>query len=307
MRYAGGILGGTWPALLASDLGAGTFDGAHLVENFEYLNPGNTYFNKYYTLFSKIDTEPERFLEFERWWGGFFLMDRQEIKWIVENLFVGQQPLAGRCRVVRGTRLRPAGHQVADHPVRVARRQHHAAAAGVQLGCRPLSDHGRPQGEWAGDRWPDAQERRPSRHLRFRPGCQARAHPDRRPDRVHRASAPRTLRHAGRGAEDGRERALRCPADRAAGRGPPGPAEIRPQGRDAVRDGRDDLRGARLRLRNLRPPSRFGDGDARRRGRQASHASPAGAALGGVGSQSVPVAAQGHGRHRAGEPGAARQ
>ncbi len=89
MRYAGGILGGTWPALLASDLGAGTFDGAHLVENFEYLNPGNTYFNKYYTLFSKIDTEPERFLEFERWWGGFFLMDRQEIKWIVENLFVG--------------------------------------------------------------------------------------------------------------------------------------------------------------------------------------------------------------------------
>ncbi|WP_371826862.1 DUF3141 domain-containing protein [Microvirga sp. VF16] len=89
MRYAGGILGGTWPALLASDLGAGKFDGAYLVENFEYLNPSNTYFDKYYTLFSKIDTEPERFLEFERWWGGFFLMGRDEIKWIVENLFVG--------------------------------------------------------------------------------------------------------------------------------------------------------------------------------------------------------------------------
>ena len=89
MRYAGGMLGGTWPALLASDLGAGTFDGAYLVENFESLNPANTYFDKYYNLFSKIDTEPERFLEFERWWGGFFLMDRQEIKWIVENLFVG--------------------------------------------------------------------------------------------------------------------------------------------------------------------------------------------------------------------------
>ncbi|EIM29414.1 DUF3141 domain-containing protein [Microvirga lotononidis] len=89
MRYAGGLLGGLWPALLASDLGAGKFDGASLVENFEYLNPANTYFDKYYTLFSKIDTEPERFLEFERWWGGFFLMNRQEIKWIVENLFVG--------------------------------------------------------------------------------------------------------------------------------------------------------------------------------------------------------------------------
>jgi len=95
MRYAGGMLGGTWPALLVSDLGAGTFDGAYLVENFEYLNPANTYFNKYYTLFSKIDTEPERFLEFERWWGGFFLMDRQEIKWIVENLFVGNNLAAG--------------------------------------------------------------------------------------------------------------------------------------------------------------------------------------------------------------------
>jgi pimeloyl-ACP methyl ester carboxylesterase len=89
MRYAGGMLGGTWPALLASDLGAGTFDGAYLVDNFEALNPANTYFDKYYNLFSKIDTEPDRFLEFERWWGGFFLMDRQEIKWIVENLFVG--------------------------------------------------------------------------------------------------------------------------------------------------------------------------------------------------------------------------
>ena len=95
MRYAGGILGGVWPALLASDLGAGQFDGACLVDNFEYLNPANTYFDKYYNLFSKIDTEPERFLEFERWWGGFFLMDRQEIKWIVENLFVGNNLAAG--------------------------------------------------------------------------------------------------------------------------------------------------------------------------------------------------------------------
>ncbi|HEX2727269.1 MAG TPA: DUF3141 domain-containing protein, partial [Beijerinckiaceae bacterium] len=102
MRYAGGILGGAWPALLASDLGAGQFDGAHLVENFEYLNPANTFFNKYYTLFSKIDTEPERFLEFERWWGGFFLMDRQEIKWIVENLFVGNKLAAGEAEWSEG-------------------------------------------------------------------------------------------------------------------------------------------------------------------------------------------------------------
>jgi hypothetical protein len=95
MRYAGGMLGGVWPALFASDLGGGQFDGAHLVENFESLNPANTFFDKYYNLFSKIDTEPERFLEFERWWGGYFLMDRREIKWIVQNLFVGNNLAAG--------------------------------------------------------------------------------------------------------------------------------------------------------------------------------------------------------------------
>ena len=49
------------------------------------------------------------------------------------------------------------------------------------------------------------------------------------------------------------------------------------------------------------------DGDAHRRGREAGLPSAAGAALGGVGSQPVPVAAQGHGRHGEGEPGAARR
>ncbi|MBF9232437.1 DUF3141 domain-containing protein [Microvirga alba] len=102
MRYAGGILGGTWPALLASDLGGGIFDGAYLVDNFEYLNPANTFFDKYYNLFSKIDTEPQRFLEFERWWGGFFLMGRDEITWIVENLFVGNKLATGKAEWSEG-------------------------------------------------------------------------------------------------------------------------------------------------------------------------------------------------------------
>jgi pimeloyl-ACP methyl ester carboxylesterase len=102
MRYAGGMLGGIWPALLASDLGGGQFDGAYLVENFENLNPANTLFEKYYNLFAKIDTEPERFLEFERWWGGFFLMNREEIKWIVDNLFVGNKLAAGGAEWSKG-------------------------------------------------------------------------------------------------------------------------------------------------------------------------------------------------------------
>jgi len=89
MRYAGGLLGGTWLASLSSDLGAGTFDGAWLVQNFENLNPANTFWNKYYQVFANVDTEAERFLEFERWWGGYFLLNAEEIEWITQNLFVG--------------------------------------------------------------------------------------------------------------------------------------------------------------------------------------------------------------------------
>ena len=95
MRYAAGLLGGTWMASLASDLGNGVFDGAWLVQNFENLNPANTFWDKHYHLFSNIDTEPPRFLDFERWWGGFYLMNRQEIEWITRNLFVGNKLWSG--------------------------------------------------------------------------------------------------------------------------------------------------------------------------------------------------------------------
>ncbi len=95
MRYSGGNLGGTWLASLTSDLGDGIFDGAYLVENFENLNPANTFWDKYYHLFANVDTEPPRFLEFERWWGGFYLMNREEIEWITRNLFVGNKLWTG--------------------------------------------------------------------------------------------------------------------------------------------------------------------------------------------------------------------
>ena len=67
MRYSGGLLGGTWLSSMVSDLSNGVFDGAWLVQNFEGLNPANTYWNKYYHLFANVDTESPRFLEFERW------------------------------------------------------------------------------------------------------------------------------------------------------------------------------------------------------------------------------------------------
>ena len=95
MRYAGGLLGGTWLASLCSDLGAGTFDGAWLVQNFENLNPANTFWDKYYKVFAGIDTEAPRFLEFERWWGGYYLLNGEEIEWITQNLFVGNKLWSG--------------------------------------------------------------------------------------------------------------------------------------------------------------------------------------------------------------------
>lgn len=95
MRYAGGLLGGTWLASLVSDLGAGKFDGAWLVQNFENLNPANTFWDKYYQVFANVDTEADRFLEFERWWGGYYLLNREEIEWITQNLFVGNRLWSG--------------------------------------------------------------------------------------------------------------------------------------------------------------------------------------------------------------------
>ncbi len=91
MRYLGGLAGGSWFASLTSDLGDGVFDGANLVANFENLNPPNTLWSKQYNVYANVDTEPPRYLEFEKWWNGFFLMTRDEMEFIVNNLFVANK------------------------------------------------------------------------------------------------------------------------------------------------------------------------------------------------------------------------
>lgn len=102
-RYYGGLAGGAIPALLAADLGGGTFDGASLVLNFEGLNPAKTWWRKNYDLFADVDTGTDRFLEFEKWWSGFYYMNEAEIRWIVENLFVGNKLTAGQAVLDDGT------------------------------------------------------------------------------------------------------------------------------------------------------------------------------------------------------------
>ncbi|MFZ0135245.1 MAG: DUF3141 domain-containing protein [Desulfobacterales bacterium] len=91
MRYKGGLWGGVWLTSFWCDLGKGHFDGANLVAGFEDLNPANTYWKKLYHVFSNIDSEENRFLEFEKWWGGFFNMNTEEIHFIVESLFIGNE------------------------------------------------------------------------------------------------------------------------------------------------------------------------------------------------------------------------
>jgi len=105
MRYNGGLLGGVVPAMLTADLGAGEFDGAHLVSNFEMLNPSRNFFGKYYDLFADVDNKRESFLEFEKWWGGFHFTNEAEICWIVEQLFVGNRLSKGQAQLEPGKLL----------------------------------------------------------------------------------------------------------------------------------------------------------------------------------------------------------
>jgi pimeloyl-ACP methyl ester carboxylesterase len=105
MRYAGGLFGGSWLTAFASDLGHGKFDGAWLVQNFENQNPANTLWSKQYNLYSKIDTEAPRYLGFERWWGGHVNLNADEIQFIVDELFVGNNLAAGNIRISDGTAI----------------------------------------------------------------------------------------------------------------------------------------------------------------------------------------------------------
>jgi hypothetical protein len=101
MRISGGLFGGAWPAHFAADLGGGRFDGAWLVQNFENLRPEGVW-EKYAKLFVNVDRERERFLAFERWWGSFYFLSREEILAIVENLFVGNRLEQGSLSVCHG-------------------------------------------------------------------------------------------------------------------------------------------------------------------------------------------------------------
>lgn len=98
-------MGGSWLTALAGDLGAGKFDGAWLVQNFENQNPSNTLWTKQYNVYSKVDTEADRYLEFERWWGGHVNLNAEEIQFIVDELFIGNNLAAGKIEMSGGRKV----------------------------------------------------------------------------------------------------------------------------------------------------------------------------------------------------------
>jgi hypothetical protein len=105
MRYTGGLAGGSWITALTSDLGNGKFNGGHLVKNFENLNPANTLWGKNYDIWSNIDKGGERFLEFEKWWGGHVNLNAEEIQWIVDQLFIGNKLATGEITTSDGAQV----------------------------------------------------------------------------------------------------------------------------------------------------------------------------------------------------------
>ena len=121
MRYSGGLLGGSWLTALTSDVGHGKFDGAWLVQNFENQNPANTLWTKSYNLYSKIDTEAPRYLDFERWWGGHVNLNAEEIQFIVDELFINNNLSSGTIKTLGWDGDRPAQHPLADRCVLLER------------------------------------------------------------------------------------------------------------------------------------------------------------------------------------------
>lgn len=105
MRYQGGNLGGVWIISLLSDLNNGKFDGVNLVAGFENLNPANTWWTKQYNVWANADTEAERYLNFEKWWNGYFFMTSEEIHFIVNNLFIANKLEQGKLELQPGKKV----------------------------------------------------------------------------------------------------------------------------------------------------------------------------------------------------------
>ena len=109
-----------------------------LVQNFENQNPANTLWTKQYNLYSKIDTEAPRYLGFEKWWGGHVNLNAEEIQFIVDELFIGNNLAAGRIQTSDGTTIDLRNIRSPNRRILLEGRQRHAAATGARLDSRSV-------------------------------------------------------------------------------------------------------------------------------------------------------------------------
>jgi pimeloyl-ACP methyl ester carboxylesterase len=149
MRYSGGLLGAPGSPRSPPTSAQARSTAPISVQNFENLNPANTSGTSTYQLFANVDTET-----------GTLSRVRALVGWLLPDEPRGDrvdhsEPLRRQQAVVRrregGTeqRFRPARHQGSHRLVRIGGRQHHAAAAGVQTGCRRVWQHRGDQGSRA--------------------------------------------------------------------------------------------------------------------------------------------------------------
>jgi len=103
MRYSGGLLGGSWLTAMTSDLGNGKIDGTGLILNFDMLNPSNWLWGKQYEVYTHVDTDAERYLRFEEWWGDFIQLNGDELQFLVDNLFIGDKLTRNQLHSRNGT------------------------------------------------------------------------------------------------------------------------------------------------------------------------------------------------------------
>ena len=250
MRYSGGLLGGALPVMLAADLGAGEFDGANLVMNFENLNPARSLFGKYYDLFAD-SRQGRRALPRIRAMVGRLLLPQRGGDPLDPRQHLHRQPAVARRGAARARPLdRSQGDPRADHRVREPRRQHHPAAAGAQLDRRHLRGRARDQDPRPAHHLHGARVGRPSRHLRVVVDRPQGAQRDRLRAQDHRDAGARPLRDDHRGA---------------ARRRPPRPLRGRLQGAHHGRRACAQLRRARRGggFRRGRAAVRGGGGDLR--------------------------------------------
>ncbi|TWI75399.1 tellurite resistance protein TerB [Desulfobotulus alkaliphilus] len=105
VRYKAGLTGGVWGVELASDLGAGFFDGANLASGHEALDPAEAYCRSPYNLYANVDTEADRFRDFSRWWSSYYLMTAEEIRFMIQHLFIENKLEMGEVSFQEGKRI----------------------------------------------------------------------------------------------------------------------------------------------------------------------------------------------------------